>query len=135
MKKTRFTEAQIVAILKELDAGAPAAELARKHGIHANTIRLWRDKHGGMETSDLAKLRQLQDENRRKDRIIARMALEIDAMKELVEKRLGPSRKQEAVRALSQRGISTVRATAALAYFCSRQSATELYGPPPGENS
>jgi putative transposase len=86
VKKTRFTEAQIVAILKELDAGVPAAELARKHGIHANTIRLWRDKYGGMETSDLARLRQLRDENRRKDRIIARMALEIDAMKELVEK-------------------------------------------------
>lgn len=86
MKKTRFTEVQIVAILKELDAGVPATELARKHGIHANTIRLWRDKYGGMETSDLARLRQLQDENRRKDRIIARMALEIDAMKELVEK-------------------------------------------------
>ena len=86
MKKTRFTEAQIVAILRELDAGVPVAELSRKHGVHANTIRLWRDKYGGMETSDLAKLRQLQDENRRKDRIIARMALEIDAMKELVEK-------------------------------------------------
>lgn len=86
MKKTRFTEAQIVAILQELDAGVAATELARKHGIHANTIRLWRDKYGGMETSDLVKLRQLEDDNRRKDRIIARMALEIDAMKELVEK-------------------------------------------------
>ena len=51
-----------------------------------NTIRLWRDKYGGMETSDLMKLRQLEDDSRRKDRIIARMALEIDAMKELVEK-------------------------------------------------
>jgi putative transposase len=86
VKKTRFTEAQIVAILKELDAGIAATELARKNGIHANTIRLWRDKYGGMETSDLMKLRQLEDDNRRKDRIIARMALEIDAMKELVEK-------------------------------------------------
>jgi putative transposase len=56
VKKTRFTEAQTVGILKELDAGVRAAELARKHGIHANTIRLWRDKYGGMETSDLAKL-------------------------------------------------------------------------------
>lgn len=71
MKKTRFTEAQIVVILRELDAGVPAVELGRKHGIHANTIRLWRDKYGGMETSDLVKLRQLEDENRRKDRIIA----------------------------------------------------------------
>jgi putative transposase len=86
VKKTRFTEAQIVAILRELDAGTSAIELGRKHGIHANTIRLWRDKYGGMETSDLMKLRQLEDDSRRKDRIIARMALEIDAMKELVEK-------------------------------------------------
>ena len=86
MKKIRFTEAQIVAILRELDAGTSAIELGRKHGIHANTIRLWRDKYGGMETSDLMKLRQLEDDSRRKDRIIARMALEIDAMKELVEK-------------------------------------------------
>jgi putative transposase len=60
VKKSRFTEAQIVAILKELDAGVAAAELARKHGIHANTIRLWRDKYGGMETSDLVRLRQLE---------------------------------------------------------------------------
>ena len=86
MRKTRFTEAQIVAILRELDAGTSAIELRRKHGIHANTIRLWRDKCGGMGTSDLMKLRQLEDDSRRKDRIIARMALEIDAMKELVEK-------------------------------------------------
>lgn len=86
MKKTRFTEPQIVSILKELDAGTPATQLARKHGIHPNTIRLWRDKYGGMETSDLARLKQLEDDNRRKDRIIARMALEVDAMKELVEK-------------------------------------------------
>ena len=86
MKKSRFTEAQIVAILKEADAGTPMAELARRHGLHANTIRLWRDKYGGMQTSDLARLKQLEDESRRKDRIIARQALEIEAMKDLVEK-------------------------------------------------
>ena len=49
MKKTRFTEAQIVAILKELDAGTTALELGRRHGVHGNTIRLWRDKYGGLE--------------------------------------------------------------------------------------
>ena len=57
MKKTRFTEAQIVGILKELDGGTPATELARKHGIHANTIRLWRDKYAGMQTSDLVRMK------------------------------------------------------------------------------
>jgi putative transposase len=60
--------------------------VARRHGLHANTIRLWRDKYGGMQTSDLARLKQLEDESRRKDRIIARQALEIEAMKDLVSK-------------------------------------------------
>lgn len=86
VKKSRFSEAQIVAILKQLDAGTPATELARRHGIHANTIRLWRDKYGGMETSDLARLKQVEAENAQMRRIIARQALEIDAVKELIEK-------------------------------------------------
>jgi putative transposase len=51
MRKSRFTEAQIVSILKELDASTPAVELARKHGVHLNTLRLWRGKYGGLETS------------------------------------------------------------------------------------
>ena len=86
MRKSRFTESQIVSILKELDAGTPAAELARKHGIHANTIRLWRDRYAGLEASDLVRLKQLEDEGHRKDRVIARLTLEVDAMKDLVEK-------------------------------------------------
>ena len=86
MKKSRFTEAQIVAILRELEGGTAATELARKHGIHANTIRLWRDKYGGMETSDLVRLKQLEAENAQMQRIIARQTIEIDAMKTLVSK-------------------------------------------------
>lgn len=86
MKKSRFSEAQIVAILKELDAGTTATELGRRHGIHANTIRLWRDKYAGLETSDLARLKQLEDESRRKDRIIARLTMEVDAVRELISK-------------------------------------------------
>jgi putative transposase len=62
--------------------GTPATELSRRHGVHTNTIRLWKDKYTGLETSDLVRLKQLEEESRRKDRIIARQALELDAMKE-----------------------------------------------------
>lgn len=86
MKKSRFTEAQIVAILKDWDAGTGVAELARRHGVHANTLRLWRAKYGGLEVSDLIKLKQLEEETTRMRRIIATQALEIDAMKELIAK-------------------------------------------------
>jgi putative transposase len=63
MRKRRYTEVQIVAILKELDAGRPAAELARKHGVHVNTLRLWRSKYGGLDISDLSRLKELESEN------------------------------------------------------------------------
>ena len=53
MRKSRFSESQIVAILNEHDAGVPTAELARKHGIHANTLRLWKAKYGGMDASSV----------------------------------------------------------------------------------
>ena len=86
MKKSRFTEAQIVSILNEWDAGTVVAELSRKHGIHANTLHLWRSKYGGLEVSDLVKLKQLEVETGRMRRMIATQALEIDAMKELISK-------------------------------------------------
>ncbi len=62
MRKARFTETQIVAILKAHDAGTPTAELARKHGIHPNTLRQWRAKYGGMDFSDVAKVGSLTEE-------------------------------------------------------------------------
>jgi putative transposase len=86
LKKSRFTEAQIVSILREVDGGTPVTELARKHGVPANTIRLWRDKCSGMETSDLVRLKQLEAKNAQMQRIIARQTIEIDAMKNLVSK-------------------------------------------------
>ena len=86
MKKSRFTETQIVNILKESDAGVSTTELSRKHGIHANTIRLWRSKYAGMDVADLARLKQLESENSQMERIIARQALEIHAMKNLFSK-------------------------------------------------
>ena len=63
MRKSKFTEPQIVQILAEYDAGASMEELARRNGVHANTIRLWRTKYAGMNAGDLARLKQLEAEN------------------------------------------------------------------------
>lgn len=65
MRKSRFSESQIVAILKEHEAGVPTAELTRRHGIHPNTLRTWHTKYGGMESSDVSRLKQLEEENSR----------------------------------------------------------------------
>jgi putative transposase len=86
MRKSRFTETQIVAILKAHDAGTPTAELARKHGIHPNTLRLWRAKYGGMDATDVAKIRTLTEENERLKWIVAELHLDKHAYKLLVEK-------------------------------------------------
>jgi putative transposase len=86
MRKSRFTEAQIVDIVREYDAGVSPKELARKHGIHINTIRLWKSKYAGMDVSDVVRLKQLETENTQMHRIIARLTLKVDAMDELIRK-------------------------------------------------
>ena len=63
MKKSRFTENQIISILKEADSGMPIAELTRKYGLGNSTIYTWRSKYGGMEVSDLKELKRLKEEN------------------------------------------------------------------------
>jgi putative transposase len=81
VKKSRFTEQQIVGILKESEAGAKTADLCRKHGVSSATFYKWKSKFGGMDVSDVAKLRGLEDENRRLKKLLADSALEIDALK------------------------------------------------------
>ncbi len=71
MKKSRFTETQIVAILKEHEAGIATKDLCRKHGVSPATFYSWKAKFGGMEVSDVAKMKALEDENRRLKRIVA----------------------------------------------------------------
>jgi putative transposase len=86
MRKARFTETQIVAILKDQDAGVPTAELARRHGIHPNTLRTWRARYGGMESSDIARLKQLEEDNTRLRRIVTDLTLDVDALKNVLAK-------------------------------------------------
>lgn len=84
-KGKRYSEDQILAVLKEIDNGATIASVARAHGITDQTIYRWREKYAGMSGSELSELRALQAENQRLKRIVARQALEIDAYKEVAE--------------------------------------------------
>ena len=86
MKRKRFTEEQIIAILKEAEMGIGVADLARKHGIAENTFYRWKAKYGGMEVSDARKLKQLEEENRRLKRVVADQALDIQILKDVNSK-------------------------------------------------
>jgi putative transposase len=85
MRKGRFSEAQIIGILKELKSGIPATQLSRTHGVSTATIYSWRSKYGDMKTNDLVRYKQLEDENRRLKRIVADQALNIEALKMVAE--------------------------------------------------
>jgi putative transposase len=81
LRKSRFTETQIVGIIRESEAGANTKELCRKHGVSPQTFYKWKAKYGGLEVSDVAKMRALEDENRRLKRIVADLTLNVDALK------------------------------------------------------
>ena len=87
MKKSRFTESQIVSILKEADAGMKVEALCRKHGVSSATYYNWKKKYGGMDASEIKRLKELEEENAKLKRMYADMALENTALKDLIVKK------------------------------------------------
>jgi putative transposase len=88
MKKSRFSESQIVNILKEAEAGISLEDLSRQHGFSKATYYKWKARYGGMEVSALKRLKELEEENRRLKQMYADLSLEHQALKEIVEKKL-----------------------------------------------
>ena len=83
MKRKRFSEEQIIRILKEAEAGVSVKDLCRKHGMANASFYAWRSKYGGMEVSDAKRLKALEDENRRLKSIVADQALDIQMLKDV----------------------------------------------------
>ena len=88
MRKSRFTETQIVKILKEVEGGRQVKEVCREYGVSDATYYNWRSKYGGMEASDIRRLKEMEDENRRLKQMFADLSLKHEALKDIVEKKL-----------------------------------------------
>jgi putative transposase len=86
MKKSRYSEEQIIAVLKEHQAGIPVAELCRKHGISEATFYNWRSRYGGMEISDARRLKGLEEENRKLKKLLAESILDVATLREALGK-------------------------------------------------
>jgi putative transposase len=86
MKRSRFTEEQIIGVLKEHQTGASAADLCRKHGISDATFYTWRSKYGGLEVSEAKRLKALTDENVKLKKLLAESMLDVSTLRELLAK-------------------------------------------------
>ena len=87
MKRARFTEEQIIGVLKEHEAGAKTADLARNHGVSEATLYNWKAKFGGLNVSEAKRLKQLEDENAKLKKLLAEQMLDVAAMRELLSKK------------------------------------------------
>jgi putative transposase len=88
MKKSKFTPTQIASILKEFDNGKTAEEITRDHGVSKASLYKWRQRYGGMEATELKRIKELEDENARLKRMYANLAMELDTAKYIIEKKL-----------------------------------------------
>ena len=87
MKMTRFSEPQILAILRQAEGGVPVAELCREHGMSNASFYKWRSKYGGMDASMISQMKSLEDENRRLKRMFADLSMQADLLKEALGKK------------------------------------------------
>nr|AJG38140.1 transposase [bacterium enrichment culture clone fosmid MGS-K1] len=87
MKRTRYTEEQIVGIVRRLESGTGIAEICRECGVSEATVHRWRKKYGGMEISEVRRMKQLETENIQLKKIVAQQAMDIDALKGLLSKK------------------------------------------------
>ena len=87
MKKSRFTDSQIIGVLKQAELGSPVPELCREHGISSATFYKWRSKYGGMDASLMARVKELEEENRRLKKMYAEERLKAEIAKECLEKK------------------------------------------------
>ncbi|RZK31818.1 MAG: transposase, partial [Hymenobacter sp.] len=87
-KKSTFTPAQIAGILKEFDGGKSAEEITRQHGVSRAALYKWRQRYGGMEASELKRIKELEEENAKLKKMYANLALELDTAKYIIEKKL-----------------------------------------------
>jgi putative transposase len=87
LKKSRFTDSQIIGILKQAEAGTPVPELCRTHGISSATFYKWRSKYGGMDASMMSRVKELEDENRRLKKMYAEAQMSADILKEALAKK------------------------------------------------
>ena len=88
MKNSRFSESQIIRILKEADGGRKVADICREHGFSQATFFQWKAKFGGMEASDIRRLKELEEENSKLKRMFANLSLENEALKDVIAKKL-----------------------------------------------
>src|SRR6476659_5581161 len=97
MKPSRFTDEQIIGILREQEAGAATADVCRKHGISSATFYKWKAKYGGLEVSDAKRLKALEDENAKLKKLLAEQMLDASTLRKPLQKMVRPTAKREAV--------------------------------------